>query len=84
MGVMPRDERGRMKKQPSNGVREHDPSSEEEARRNRFLESQGYRVLRFWNNKVLENPDGVQTVIAQDLRRGHPHPTPPPSRRRAE
>jgi very-short-patch-repair endonuclease len=63
---------------------QHDPSSEEEVRRSRFLESQGYRVLRFWNNEVLENLDGVQTVIAQDLRRGHPHPNPPPSRGRAE
>jgi very-short-patch-repair endonuclease len=63
---------------------QHDSSSEQEARRTCFLESQGYRVLRFWNNEVLENPDGVQTVVAQDLRRCHPHPDPPPSRGRDE
>src|SRR5271169_2348892 len=57
---------------------QHEPSSEPEACRTRFLKSQGYRVLRFWNTEVLENPNGVQTVIAQHLRRGHPHPTPPP------
>jgi very-short-patch-repair endonuclease len=27
------------------------------------LESQGYRVLRFWNNEVLANTDGVLEVI---------------------
>jgi very-short-patch-repair endonuclease len=63
---------------------QYDPSSEQETRYNRFLESRGYRVLRIWNNEVLENPDGVQAVIAQNRRRCHPHPIPPPSRGRAE
>jgi very-short-patch-repair endonuclease len=31
--------------------------------RTQFLESLGYRVLRFWNNDVLQNMDGVVTVI---------------------
>jgi len=34
---------------------QHDPSSESEASRTRFLEGEGYRVLRFWNNEVLDN-----------------------------
>jgi len=46
---------------------QHDPSSELEANRTRFLESEGYRVLRFWNNEVLDNPDGTQAMIAEDL-----------------
>jgi very-short-patch-repair endonuclease len=29
--------------------------------RDRFLRSQGYRVMRFWNNDVLSNIDGVLT-----------------------
>jgi very-short-patch-repair endonuclease len=62
---------------------QHDPSSELQKRRTWFLESEGYRVLRFWNNEVLDNPGGVQTAIAEDLRRAHPHPHPPPSRGRA-
>ena len=45
--------------------------------RTRFLESQGYRLLRFWNNEVLENPDGVQTVIAKSLHRVIPTQTLP-------
>lgn len=29
-----------------------------DATRTLWLESQGFRVLRFWNNEVLENPEG--------------------------
>ncbi|MGH7096874.1 MAG: endonuclease domain-containing protein [Stellaceae bacterium] len=61
---------------------QHDPASEMEACRTRFLESEGYRVLRFWNNEVLENLDGVYTIVAEHLRGYHPHPNPPPSRGR--
>jgi very-short-patch-repair endonuclease len=35
--------------------------------RTRFLESRGCRILRFWNNEVLQNTDAVLTRIA-DLR----------------
>jgi len=38
-----------------------------DAERTAFLESRGYRVLRFWNNDVLGNIDGVMTVIAAAL-----------------
>ena len=38
-----------------------------DAARTRFLESKGYRVLRFWNNEVLQNLDGVLTVIVATL-----------------
>jgi very-short-patch-repair endonuclease len=31
--------------------------------RTKFIEGQGYRVLRFWNNDVLGNMDGVLEVI---------------------
>jgi very-short-patch-repair endonuclease len=32
-------------------------------RRTEWLEGQGYRVLRFWNNDVLGNADGVAALI---------------------
>jgi very-short-patch-repair endonuclease len=32
-------------------------------RRTRWLESQGYRVLRFWNHEVLTNIGGVEIAI---------------------
>jgi very-short-patch-repair endonuclease len=38
-----------------------------DALRTRFLEAEGYRVLRFWNNDVLGNPDGVVQRIAEML-----------------
>jgi very-short-patch-repair endonuclease len=34
-------------------------------RRTQFLEREGYRVIRFWNNDVLQNMDGVlETLLA--------------------
>jgi len=42
--------------------------------RTAIVEAEGYRVLRFWNNEVLANPDGVLTVINRALAGHHPHP----------
>ena len=47
-----------------------------DARRTKSLESQGYRVLRFWNNEVLANIDGVLEVIHSAIL-ATPTPTPP-------
>ena len=58
----------------------------EDQARTRFLESQGYTVLRFWNAQVLEHLDSVLAVIEAQLRtmaraeRTSP-PTPPASGR---
>ena len=38
-----------------------------DARRTAFLEAKGFRILRFWNNEVLENLDGVLAVIGAAL-----------------
>jgi very-short-patch-repair endonuclease len=46
---------------------QHDASSPEEAARTEFLQHQGYRVLRFWNNEVLTNIEGVHDVIVAAL-----------------
>lgn len=35
--------------------------------RTRWLESQGFRVLRFWNNEVLANIEGVMQVLEKEL-----------------
>jgi very-short-patch-repair endonuclease len=50
-----------------------------DARRTQFLESKGYRVLRFWNNDILNNLDGVAQVIASALSTPHPAQAAPES-----
>ena len=47
----------------------------------RELQRQGWRVLRFWNNDIVANRQGVLGTIADALgppRGGNPHPNPPP------
>jgi very-short-patch-repair endonuclease len=36
--------------------------------RTRWLEARGYRVIRFWNNDVLANTEGVLLAILDALR----------------
>src|SRR6266849_3654471 len=44
--------------------------------RTRWLEARGYRVIRFWNNDVLANTEGVLRMILDALRAA-PHPNLP-------
>jgi very-short-patch-repair endonuclease len=46
-----------------------------DARRTDFLGSKGYRVLRFWNNEIIENLEGVAESILAAL--SIPHPAQP-------
>ena len=46
-------------------------------RRDALLHKRGWRVLRFWNNEVLQNRSGVLQRIAEPLGPS-PHPSPPP------
>lgn len=39
-------------------------SSEQDASRTAYLESKGFLVIRFWNNEVLQNIEGVLEVIS--------------------
>ena len=48
-----------------------------DAERTGLIEAEGYRLLRFWNNDVLGNADGVHTIIAEALLERHPHPASP-------
>ncbi len=45
--------------------------------RTEWLEKRGYQVLRFWNNEVLKNMDGVQIQIEIALRARPPSLTLP-------
>jgi very-short-patch-repair endonuclease len=58
--------------------------SDADGRRTRWLEDQGFRVVRFWNNEVLNNASGVLDTIlfaitnpspGPSLRDGPPSPT---------
>jgi very-short-patch-repair endonuclease len=55
---------------------QHAEQAAADAERTRFLEAQGYRVVRFWNNEVLTNIEGVLETIQQALTTT---PTPDPS-----
>ncbi|MBM4260858.1 MAG: endonuclease domain-containing protein [Deltaproteobacteria bacterium] len=44
----------------------------EDRDRTQFLERQGFRVLRFWNDEVLTNTTGVLERISDALKRPHP------------
>ena len=54
-----------------------------DAQRTEFLESLGYRVIRFGNPDVMGNIEGVLSVVAQALREApSPQPSPPRGRER--
>ncbi len=58
--------------------------STSDAMRTTYLEACGYRVLRFWNNNVLGNIDGVIATIIGVLRAAPPTPDPSPPQGRGE
>lgn len=53
---------------------QHTP--EKDAKRSEFLNQNNFKILRFWNNEVLENIEGVLEMIAKNL---PPNPSPQPS-----
>jgi very-short-patch-repair endonuclease len=54
---------------------QHAVSSSDSAR-DEWLQSQGSRVLRFWNNDVLKNTDSVLNKILEVLGTHEMHPSP--------
>jgi very-short-patch-repair endonuclease len=52
-----------------------------DARRDDYLESVGFRVLRFWDNQVLNETDAITDAIAQVLEKREEGP---PSLRQAQ
>ena len=47
---------------------QHLEQEEYDEERTAFLKSKGYRVLRFWNNDVMNNINSVLTVIWDSLK----------------
>jgi very-short-patch-repair endonuclease len=50
--------------------------SEADLRRTSWLEGQGFRVVRFWNNDILVNPESVTISILATLATPLPNPSP--------
>lgn len=47
---------------------QHAENEEQDSKRTKWLEDEGYRVIRFWNNDVLTNMDGVLFRIMETLK----------------
>jgi very-short-patch-repair endonuclease len=62
------------------GQHNEDANIVQDAARTTWLVAQGFHVLRFWNNDVFENMEGVWGTIAAALgmSRITPLPNPPP------
>jgi lysyl-tRNA synthetase class 2 len=58
---------------------QHSEHSAEDAKRMADLEAFGFLVLRFWNNDVLRNTDGVVETIITTASHEPPHPNPLPN-----
>jgi len=46
---------------------QHDEAKSYDEARTRFIASQGHRLIRYWNNDVLANLDGVLADISRHL-----------------
>ena len=46
---------------------QHATEAAYDAKRTTFLQAQGFRVLRFWNNDILSKIDGVLRMVTQAL-----------------
>ena len=55
---------------------QHAEVSTHEAQRTAFLLAQGFRVLRFWNDEVMDQFDAVLEVIAAEVSSQRPGPSP--------
>jgi very-short-patch-repair endonuclease len=55
---------------------QHLDATSKDAARTAFLKSLGWRVIRFWNSEVAENPDGVaeSILLEVDALLGRTHP----------
>jgi len=54
---------------------QHAMEREKDEKRDACLKGQGYEVLRFWDNQVFENLDGVLEVIKTKLLSPSPNPS---------
>ncbi len=53
---------------------QHAEAIDYDNKRTAFLESKGYKVIRFWNNEILTNSEGVYQVLQKHLNIEIPSP----------
>ncbi len=53
---------------------QHQQRADSDQERTEFLETLGYRVLRFWNHDVFDDLESVVDAIRLELQRGPPSP----------
>jgi len=58
------------------GSQHADTRAAYDAKRTEWLRSQGYRVLRFWNNEVLKSPRSVGEAVLAAIKNPTPDPSP--------
>ena len=46
---------------------QHAEQRQQDEQRTRWLEAQGYRVMRFWNNDVLANTEAVAQAVLDEV-----------------
>ncbi|MCX7155875.1 MAG: endonuclease domain-containing protein [Rhodocyclales bacterium] len=50
-----------------------------DARRDAWLRAQGFEVIRFWNNEIMSNLDGVLVTVMAAVTERSPLPRPSPA-----
>ncbi|GEM_PF-2987368 len=55
---------------------QHSVYKEKDKERDEWLKSQGYEVLRFWDNEILKNKEVVLEIVRGKLLTPHPNPLP--------
>jgi very-short-patch-repair endonuclease len=63
---------------------QHQQQEEYDAERSRILVVLGYRVLRYWNNAVMQDLESVVADIHRELTKSYTPPQPSPSLRERE
>lgn len=58
---------------------QHLDQQEYDAERTKYLEAQGYKVIRFWNNQVMNEINAVILVIMEAVKTTPPQPSPNPT-----
>ena len=54
---------------------QHKIQKDEDKKRDDWFEERGFKVLRFWNNDVFENIEGILEVVREKLLSPSPNPS---------